>query len=80
MRENRQLDLIAVQDTTFLRIGADEFRSVVENDPRVAFSLLKTVSGHLQSAAELMRDSGVQLPQGAIDNPALRYDEPQGAK
>lgn len=59
--EARQLDLIAVEKTSFLRIGAREFMSVVENDSEVAMSLLRTVSGYLSETAELIRDSGLDI-------------------
>jgi putative ABC transport system ATP-binding protein len=53
--EPRQLNLISVTDTKWLRIGADELRAVIENDPAVAHSLLRTVASHLTGAAELLR-------------------------
>ncbi|MCG7625764.1 ABC transporter transmembrane domain-containing protein [Epibacterium sp. Ofav1-8] len=49
--EPRQLDLLAVEDCVFLRIGAEEYCTVIESDVSVAVQLLKTVSGHLSSAA-----------------------------
>ena len=61
--EQRQLDLIAVEETKFLRIGAEQFRSVIANDPVVMLSLLRTVSGHLSNAAELMIASGLEVPR-----------------
>jgi len=51
----RTFDLVATEATTFLRIGAEEFRSVIENDAAVAVSLLQSVAGHLSGAAELLR-------------------------
>ncbi|MFK7878685.1 ABC transporter transmembrane domain-containing protein [Roseobacter sp.] len=62
--EPRQLDLVAQKDTKFLRIGADEFRSVIETDPNVLMQLLKTVAGHLTGAAGLLREARVSVPQG----------------
>ena len=55
--EPRAFDLTAVEPTMFLRIGAEEFRSVIENDASVALSLLQAVAGHLDGAAELLRVS-----------------------
>lgn len=55
LNEPRQLRLIAVTDTKWLRIGAEEFRAVMESDPAVARMLLTTVAGHLTGAAELLR-------------------------
>ena len=53
----RQLDLFAVEDCVFLRIGAEEFRTVIESDITVALHLLQTVSGHLSSAAVALQDA-----------------------
>lgn len=50
----RQVDLIAETDVTFLRIGAEEFRSVIENDKIALLTLLHTVAGHLQGAASVL--------------------------
>lgn len=63
LEEERQLHLSALTDATFLRIGAKEFRSVMENDTGVLLSLLKTVSGHLTGAAELLRQAEVRVPE-----------------
>ena len=60
--ETRQLDLVAMTDTRFLRIGADEFRAVMENDTQVAVSLLRTVAANLSGAAELLRNARVDIP------------------
>ncbi len=49
--EPRQLDLTAVSDCTFLRIGAEELRAVIENDATVAVQLLQTVAGYLTTLA-----------------------------
>ncbi|WP_298849242.1 ABC transporter transmembrane domain-containing protein [uncultured Ruegeria sp.] len=45
--EPRQLDLVAIEDCSFLRIGAEELRAVVESDATVAIQLLQTVAGYL---------------------------------
>ena len=47
--ELRQLDLTAITDCTFLRIGAEELRAVIESDASVAVQLLQTVAGYLTS-------------------------------
>ncbi|MDW4498291.1 ABC transporter transmembrane domain-containing protein [Sulfitobacter sp. D35] len=61
----RQLDLDAVEDSQFLRIGASEFRAVIQHDPTVLMILLKTVASHLTGAAELMREARIDIPQEA---------------
>ncbi len=67
LNEPRQLDLIAREDTKFLRIGADEFKSVIATDPTVLMSLLHTVAGHLTGAAELLREARLDVPQDDDD-------------
>mgnify|MGYP006133114079 CR=1 FL=1 len=63
IHEPRKASLKALEDTRFLRIGADEFRSVIESDTTVLMSLLKTVSGHLSGAAEVIRDAQIEIPR-----------------
>jgi len=53
--EPRLLDLIAIEDSVFLRIGATELRAVIENDAMVATSLLHSVAGHLSETATKLR-------------------------
>ncbi|WP_037314232.1 ABC transporter transmembrane domain-containing protein [Ruegeria halocynthiae] len=43
----RQLDLVAVNNCSFLRLGAEELRAVIESDAGVALQLLRTVAGYL---------------------------------
>ncbi len=43
-------ELIASEDSVFLRIGKSELKSVIENDVVVATNLLRTVAGHLTGA------------------------------
>ena len=61
--EPRQLDLTAMETTKFLRIGADQFLAVVENDKTVLLRLLHTVAGHLTGAAELLRAAKIEIPR-----------------
>lgn len=63
MGEARQLDFVAIEDSQFLRIGVDQFRSVIENDRVTLLSLLRTVSGHLTGAADLLREARVGIPR-----------------
>ena len=50
--EIRQFDLVAVKDCTFLRIGAEELRAVIESDAGVAVQLLQTVAGYLSTISQ----------------------------
>ncbi|MEO1733798.1 MAG: cyclic nucleotide-binding domain-containing protein, partial [Pseudomonadota bacterium] len=63
--EPHQLQFTATQQSHFLRIGAEEFRSVVESDMHVALALLETVAGHLSGLAVLVRASGINLHEVA---------------
>ncbi|MCR9126162.1 MAG: ABC transporter transmembrane domain-containing protein [Rhodobacteraceae bacterium] len=61
--ENRQMDLVAMTDVKFLRIGAEEFRAVMENDTEVAMNLVRTVARNLSGAAELLRTARIDIPE-----------------
>jgi CRP-like cAMP-binding protein len=63
MKDPRQFDFVALEDSNFLRIDADQFRSVIEDDRVILLSLLKTVSSHLSNAADLLRAAGVDIPR-----------------
>ncbi|MEL7126831.1 MAG: ABC transporter transmembrane domain-containing protein [Pseudomonadota bacterium] len=63
MDDPRNLHLTAQSEVTFLRIGATEFKAVLENDNSVLMSMLQTVSGHLNGVAELLRQANVEIPQ-----------------
>ncbi|WP_425079672.1 ABC transporter transmembrane domain-containing protein [Ruegeria denitrificans] len=59
--EPRQLDLVATEDCSFLRIGAEELRAVVESDASVATQLLQTVAGYLTTLST--RINAAQNPE-----------------
>ncbi|WP_299897972.1 ABC transporter transmembrane domain-containing protein [uncultured Ruegeria sp.] len=59
--EPRQLDLVAIEDCSFLRIGAEELRAVVESDASVATQLLQTVAGYLTTLST--RINAAQNPE-----------------
>lgn len=59
--EVRKLELVSVGHTRFLRIGAEEFRAVVESDASVALSLLQTVAGHLTGLGDVMARANIDL-------------------
>ncbi|MGF1551926.1 MAG: ABC transporter transmembrane domain-containing protein [Paracoccaceae bacterium] len=56
----RNLDLIAIEPSRALRIGAEELRAVVESDVAVATSLLRTVSDHLIQVGGRLREERAQ--------------------
>ena len=59
LREPRQINFVAKTDCTFLRIGAEEFRSVLENDTQVAVQLLESVAGNLVGVVEALRNANI---------------------
>lgn len=67
VNSRRQLDLIAIEDSVFLRIGVSELLAVIENDVMVATSLLRSVSGHLTNVAESLRDIRTYAIEQGVD-------------
>lgn len=47
--EPRALSMVAVTELSCLRVGSEEFLSVVENDAATAFKLLQVVAGYVNS-------------------------------
>lgn len=70
MQTARQIDMVALDDSTFLRIGGQEYLSVVQSDGQVAFDLLRTVAAHLTNAAEVIRGAGLEVPPELRDKDA----------
>ncbi|MCB1363301.1 MAG: cyclic nucleotide-binding domain-containing protein [Rhodobacteraceae bacterium] len=58
---HRMLDLVAVEPTRFLRIGADEFRAVIASDAKVALRLLEEMARHLTGATEMLQMAQINL-------------------
>lgn len=77
LNEPRQLDLVALEEVKFLRIGAEQFRSVMENDAAVLLSLLRTVGGHLTGAAEVLLAAGAEIPRDLGPPPPPLRDDPE---
>jgi hypothetical protein len=48
------MGLVAREDMTGLRIGSSELMEVIESDPEMAVTLLRTVSGYLITLSEQM--------------------------
>ncbi|MFT7681627.1 MAG: ABC-type multidrug transport system fused ATPase/permease subunit [Moritella dasanensis] len=63
----RQLDLIAIEDSVFLRIGATELLAVIEHDVVVATSLLRAVTGHLSETATILRAMRAFAAERGVD-------------
>ncbi|MCE8510409.1 cyclic nucleotide-binding domain-containing protein [Ruegeria pomeroyi] len=60
-RQPRPMDLIAETESRFLRIGAEEFRAVIEHDAGVSLHLLQTVAGHLVEAGDILRAARINI-------------------
>ncbi|MBK0325716.1 cyclic nucleotide-binding domain-containing protein [Rhodobacteraceae bacterium F11138] len=67
-REVRQLDLVAIDEALFLRIGAEELYAVIESDVTVAMQLLEAVAGHLAGVAEILTRSNINYKDLSADN------------
>jgi len=63
----RTLDLKAHEDSVFLRIGADELVSVIENDAMVAASLLRAVANNMAFVSEGLRQARSYAISHGID-------------
>ncbi|QUM76933.1 cyclic nucleotide-binding domain-containing protein [Moritella sp. 24] len=66
-KQPRLLNLIALEDCVFLRIGASELLAVIENDAMVAANLLRSVSAHLAETATSMRSMRTFAMEQGID-------------
>lgn len=66
-KERRQLDLEAVEDSVFLRIGATELMAVIENDAMVASNLMKSVAGNLNTVIERTRSLRTYSMEHGVD-------------
>mgnify|MGYP001346652188 FL=1 len=65
--ESRLLDLICIEDSVFLRIGATELLAVIENDAMVATSLLRSVGGHLTDTTSRLSAMRAYAVERGID-------------
>jgi len=51
----------------FLRVDATDLLSVIDSDAKVAASLLRSVAGHLNSAATSLRGIHVHAAEQGVD-------------
>lgn len=57
----REAHLIANTDTVFLRIGAEEYRGVIEGDINAALKLLRAVAGNLANSARFIQKNAPSM-------------------
>ena len=67
MKEKRPLELVAIEDCLFLRIGATEFTAVIENDAMVASNLLRSVAGNMTGVVSNLRSMRTYANERGID-------------
>ena len=67
LKERRTLDLVALEDCMFLRIGASELMAVIENDAMVASSIMRTVAGHLTGTVSVLREMRTYSIEKGVD-------------
>ena len=67
LNEKRPLDLVAAEDSVFLRIGSNELKAVIENDAIVASSLMRTVAGHLTNTVDRLRSMRSYSTERGVD-------------
>ncbi len=67
MNVDRIMHLYAIEDTVFLRIGAEELLAVIENDAHVATNILRLVANHLNQAGTRSRDLRRYAEEKGVD-------------
>lgn len=67
LNERRPLDLIAMEESVFLRIGETELMAVIENDALVATSLMRSVAGHLMNTVDRIRAIRAYSTERGVD-------------
>ena len=74
LNAQRTMNLVAVEESRFLRIPSEEFREVIEADATVAVALLETVAGHMSSLVGLLTRSGIDFRRIASEDEADAID------
>ena len=67
LNERRPLDLVALEDSKFLRIGSSELMAIIENDAMVASSLMRTVAGNFTGVVETLRATRTYSKERGVD-------------
>ena len=67
LNERRPLNLNAMEESVFLRIGETELMAVIENDAMVASSLMKSVAGHLMNTVDRIRSMRAYSIERGVD-------------
>ena len=75
LNERRALDLIAIEECLFLRIGETELMAVIENDAMVASRLMRSVAGNLMTTINRGRAMRIYSSERGIDFSDFDKDE-----
>lgn len=67
MNEKRPLELIVIEDSVLLRIGARELMVIIENDSMLAYSLMSSVAGHLMGTVVRLRSMCTYSAERGVD-------------
>ncbi|OED35221.1 ABC transporter ATP-binding protein [Chromatiales bacterium (ex Bugula neritina AB1)] len=67
LSERRSLDLVAIEECIFLRIGASDLMAVIENDALVASSLMRSVAENLMGAVDTLRTMRTYSAERGVD-------------
>ena len=67
LNERRSLNLVALEDSLFLRIGATDLMAVIENDAMAASSLMRSVADNLSGAVDTLRAMRMYATERGVD-------------
>jgi len=67
LKEPRNLNLVTLEDSEFLRIGATELMAIIENDAMVASTLMRSVADNLSGAVESLRSVRMYAMDRGVD-------------
>lgn len=67
LNERRSLDLVAIEESLFLRIGASELMAIIESDALVASSLMRSVAGNLMGTVGNLRAMRTYAMERGVD-------------
>ena len=67
LNERRSLNLVALEDSLFLRMGAADLMAVIENDAMAASSLMRSVADNLSDAVDTLRAMRMYATEHGVD-------------
>ena len=67
LKQKRSLNLVSIEDSVFLRIGANDLMAVIENDALAASSLMRSVADNLSGAVDTLRTMRTYATERGVD-------------